>query len=178
MIAYFAASMSRRLEIRKLAREFERDIPGLKINSKWLDMEPAANAIEAPGVRQLSPKGSRELRERRQSRAIMDRGGVYECNILVRFTDDLRAKMIPSYLATGSRMVEMGMALALGTPVIVVGGEQTLFDNLPEVQHVKTVTGLKRTLRRIASGEKLAHTKSKATLRRALRRMELEMERA
>lgn len=163
MIIYLTASWSRRGEMLKVRDELQK-IPGLVVNSRWLDLEPATSASDLRFLPTI--KKNEKIRRERQRRAIMDRDDVYAADIIVRFTDDLSAKMVPAELATGSRMVEMGMALRGQQPVIVVGGTQPIFDYLPEVQHVKTVTALKRELRRIVKGEKIAHRKSAATLKR------------
>lgn len=139
MNIYLAASWSRRDEMRALTAELEREIPGLKVSSQWVT-EPTGLAGE---LRFLS----RKMNASRRARALQDRDNIYASDILVRFTDDLSAKMVPSHLATGSRMGEMMVALERSIPVIVVGGKQCIFDYLPEVQHVKNVAALKRHLR-------------------------------
>lgn len=165
MIVYFAGSWSRRTELRKLRDQLVKAIPGLVVNSRWLDMEPATSASDL----RFRPIPSSQVRAIRQSRAEMDEADVVASDMVVRFTDDLSAEMVPSYLATGSRMVEMGMALALRIPVTVVGGTQPIFDYLPQVQHVKDVVALKRALRRCVNAEKQAARDSKKILKRILK---------
>lgn len=137
MNIYLAASWSRRDEMKRLTAELERDIPGLIVNARWIKIDPPDKTF-----------WQRTARENTRL-AIEDRDDATTADILIRFTDDLSAEMVPAKLATGSRMVEMGMALRGHQPVIVVGGKQNLFDCLPEVQHVKNVVSLKRVLRRI-----------------------------
>jgi hypothetical protein len=163
MIVYLAASWSKRPQMQRLKLDLEKSIRGLTVNARWLEVEPVNNWPR--------PTLDNTLRKLRRQRAEMDREDVEAADIIVRFTDDLSKKMVPSYLATGSRMWEMGYAMRGHQPVIVVGGIQNFFDYLPEVQHVKTVIGLKRALRRIANGEKEAHRKASRTLKRALRAM-------
>lgn len=141
MIGYFAAAWSRREEMRELAALLERLIPGFTVNSRWIKEEPCF------GLR------GKKLNAFKQRRAMEDREDVYAADVLIRFADDLSAEMVPSKLATGARMTEMGFALGNAIPVIVVGGKQCIFDWLPEVQHVKNVVSLKRVLRRIKSVE-------------------------
>jgi hypothetical protein len=174
MIAYFAASWSRRVELRKLRDRLMKAIPGLVVNSRWLDMEPATSASDL----RFRPVPSSAVRSMRQQRAEMDEEDVAAADILVRFTDDLSATTVPSYLATGSRMVEMGIALALQHPVIVVGGTQPIFDYLPRVQHVKNIVVLKRILRKIQRASESNAKESAKILKRVLRKLDLAHGRA
>jgi len=82
----------------------------------------------------------------KKERAEIDKHDVRISDVVVRFTDDLSQPLIPSTLATGSRHTEVGMALAWGIPVVVVGGHQAIFDYLSEVKHVKTFDALVRYL--------------------------------
>lgn len=137
MNIYLAAAWSRRAEMQKLTKELERDIPGLIVKARWIKVEPPDKTF-----------WQRTARENTRL-ALEDQEDAVTPDVLVRFTDDLSASMVPAKLATCSRMVEMGMAIMAGVPVIVVGGKQNLFDCLPQVQHVKNVVSLKRVLRRI-----------------------------
>jgi len=134
---YIAAAWSRREEMKKLTKELERDIPDLIVNARWIKIEPPEKTFW-----QRTPRENTRL-------AMEDQEDAVTSDVLIRFSDDLSAKMVSARLATGSRMVEMGMAIMAGVPVIVVGGKQNLFDCLPQVQHVKNVVSLKRVLRRI-----------------------------
>lgn len=137
MNIYPAAAWSRRAEMQKLTKELERDIPGLIVKARWIKVEPPDKTFW-----QRTAKENTRL-------ALEDQEDAVTSDVLVRFTDDLTSSTVPAQLATGSRMVEMGMAIMAGVPVIVVGGKQNLFDCLPQVQHVKNVVALKRVLRRI-----------------------------
>lgn len=64
----------------------------------------------------------------------------------MRFADDLSEDSIPSHLGTGARHFEMGLAFALGKPLIVVGKRQNLFDFLPHVTVLKDTSALIRHL--------------------------------
>lgn len=142
MRIYLAAAWSRRQEMIKLTKELERDIPGLVINARWIKIDPPDKTFW-----QRTAQENTRL-------ALEDKQDAITSDILVRFTDDLSSSTVPAHLATGSRMVEMGMAVISGVPVIVVGGKQNLFDCLPEVQHVKNVVALKRVLRQCVKAEK------------------------
>lgn len=141
MNAYFAASWSRRQEMIRLAKQLEQDIPGLIVKARWIKIDPPEKTF-----------WQRTSRENTRL-ALEDKQDAVTADVLVRFTDDLSSPTVPSYMATGSRMVEMGMAIISGVPVIVVGGKQNLFDCLPEVQHVKNVAALKRVLQRLQKVE-------------------------
>jgi hypothetical protein len=149
---YLAAAWSRRAEMQKLTKKLERDIPGLIVKARWIKVEPPEKTF-----------WQRTARENTRL-ALEDREDAITTDVLVRFTDDLNSKTVPSQLATGSRMVEMGMAIIAGVSVIVVGGKQNLFDCLPEVQHVKNVAALKRLLRkfsRVIDGGVVRHISQK-----------------
>jgi nucleoside 2-deoxyribosyltransferase len=129
MKVYLAAAWHRREEIRKIAQDLRH--LGVDVQARWLD--------EREGGRHYSAQFLR-------SRAIIDVHDVRECDILIRFSDDLSQPFIPAYLATGSRMFEMGYAYAQGKPIIVVGGHQPVFDYLPNVVHLANTEELKEYL--------------------------------
>lgn len=130
MKIYIAASWSRRSEIRKVASELEE--LGVRVGSRWLGEchKPSSSGRE------------KFLRET----ALIDVADVRACDALVRFADDLTEMRVPSHLATGARMFEMGLAYALGKPIYVVGGKQNVFDRLPNLIHIKDAEHLKREL--------------------------------
>lgn len=129
MRIYLAAAWSRKDEMNGIAQELNR-IPGVYVDSRWLSEE-------------ASEYGGQPILEVRRNRAQIDVSDVSDADVLVRLTDDLSAKMIPSCLATGARMFEMGLAYSLGKKIVVVGGYQPIFDYLPEIIHVKDVEELK-----------------------------------
>lgn len=129
MKIYLAAAWSRQLEIRAVAAELN-ELPGIQVVSRWLN-EPTL------------PPRVENIDEFRQSRAVLDLEDVLGTEVLVRFTDDLSAETVPSRLASGARMFEMGYAYATQKKVVVVGGHQPIFDYLPEIIHVNDVEELK-----------------------------------
>jgi hypothetical protein len=131
---YLAAAWHRKAEIAGIADELNL-IPGIRVQSRWLTEQGNIGGLSAHGRMKFL-----------RSRALIDVADVRECDILVRFSDDLSMGTVPAALATGSRMVEMGIALADGKPVIVVGGHQPVFDYLPNVIHVRDVAELKSYL--------------------------------
>jgi hypothetical protein len=126
---YLAAAYSRKAEIKTIADELIH--LGVDVQARWLQ--------EPNGGPNASPEFLRE-------RAEIDEEDVMCADVLIRFTDNLDKLYVPSYLATGARMVEMGMARANGAEIIVVGGHQCVFDYWEEVIHVATVEELKMYL--------------------------------
>ena len=132
MKIYLAASFSRQKEMRSVEDRLQK--AGFKITSHWLD---------EPAKKESSDARSRDL----MRRAICDLHDIRDADILVRFTDpevvmgDYQS-MIPGFLGTGARHTEVGYAIAMGRPVVVVGGHQNVFDFLPNVTHVKNVEEL------------------------------------
>ena len=120
---YLSARMSRQAEI--------RDVRGVLkyfviVKSRWLDEEPPADFASVAHLIAF--------------RDIVD---IDDCDTLVRFSDDLSAGVaVPATWATGGRMWETGYAHARGKRIIIVGGHQTVFDYLPNVEHVKNVEEL------------------------------------
>jgi hypothetical protein len=162
MKVYLAAAWSRREEMKALAAELERDIPGLIVNARWIKEEPSSNRWFVPDPAKNAglnrePSGNGQF-EMRRFRAQQDKDDVIESDTIVRFSDDLTPQMVPSYLATGSRMTEVGIVLGWMAAmehvgyvyhqkkILVVGGFQPIFDYLPEVTHLKDVEELKREL--------------------------------
>jgi nucleoside 2-deoxyribosyltransferase len=141
MRIYLAGAWARKQEIKAVADDLNSLGYGIYVDSRWLDEKQ----IEYGGE-----EGTPD--EIRRERAEIDISDVEDADMVVRFTDDLSAPTVPSSLATGARMVEMGVAIALGIPVVVVGGHQPIFDYLPEVTHVKDVDELKQYLLEEARG--------------------------
>jgi hypothetical protein len=121
---YLAAAIHRRDEMKMVISEIEHLA---EVTSRWVSASPVAG----------------DLNEHRKLWAKRDLADVRRADVLVRFTDDLDRKTVPAKLATGSRMVEMGIALERKMRVVVVGGYQCIFDYLPEVIHLKNVVELR-----------------------------------
>jgi hypothetical protein len=114
---YIAGRFGRRDELGDVARELES--AGATVTSRWLfdDGGPLENA-------QLRPDG----RGRRM--AEMDLEDVRAADICLAFTerpDEAQGR--------GGRHTELGIALALGRRVIVVGPREQVFHCLPTVEH-------------------------------------------
>jgi hypothetical protein len=129
MNCYLAAAWSRREEIQEVA--FDLRAGGIGVTANWLE-----------DGNHPSVTTEKSLRED----AIRDVADIKECDAFVRFTDDISGQFVPSHIASGARMFEMGLAWSLGKPIYVVGGKQQIFDRLPNIIHVRDVEHLKREL--------------------------------
>lgn len=133
MKLYLAGAWSRKAEIAAIAQELNQ-IPGIIVDARWLFEDVPAEYNDAF----------------RRERARMDVEDVRAADILVRFTDDLTKPTVPSGLATGARMFEMGLAYAINKHIIVIGGVQPIFDYLPEIHHITNVDDLKVYLKHMS----------------------------
>jgi hypothetical protein len=130
MKLYLAAAFSRQKEIKEVAVRLESK--GIEITSRWLD-----------------------VKKERLENAFMDVEDVRRANILVRFTDHIRNT--PTYIISenvyapmrfisGARHFETGLAWERGIPIIIVGGKQNIFDEFPNIRHVRNVDELEEIL--------------------------------
>jgi len=92
---------------------------GVKVTSRWLDEEPL-------------PEGKIKRKRFLENTAAMDANDVFAADTLIRFSDDLSTKTVPSSWCTCSRMEETGFAHAWGKQIIIVGAIQSLFDRFPQ----------------------------------------------
>jgi nucleoside 2-deoxyribosyltransferase len=133
MRLYLAAAWSRKAEIKAIAQELNNLTIGVHVGARWLDEEDPTY-------------GGPPATEFRRERARIDVADVKSADVIVRFTDDLSSPTVPSGLASGARMFEMGYAYAFKKIIIVVGGIQPIFDYLPEIIHVEDIPALKEKL--------------------------------
>jgi len=129
---YLAAAFWRKKEMKKLSLKIEE--LGVKVTSRWLDEEPL-------------PEGKIKRKRFLQNTAAMDANDVFAADTLIRFSDDLSTKTVPSSWCTASRMEECGMAHAWGKKIIVVGSVQSLFDRFPQRIHLKDSKALLRYIK-------------------------------
>lgn len=113
---YFAARSSRREELNGFRAELEA--LGIEVTSRWLATEPRERSS-------YSEDDWREL-------GLTDQEDVLASDALVCFTEAAGDG------GNGGRHVELGMALALGRRVIVVGRREHIFHYLPEVEIVES----------------------------------------
>jgi hypothetical protein len=114
---YFAARHARRPELNHYRGELEA--LGLEVTSRWLTV-----ASRQPGDA-LSEEGWRKL-------AVIDQEDLLAADTVVCFSEEAGAG------GSGGRHVELGMALALGKHVVVVGRREHIFHHLPEVTVVES----------------------------------------
>jgi hypothetical protein len=113
---YFAARYTRREELNRYRVELEA--LGIEVTSRWLAMEPRSGF-------EYSNEEWRDL-------ALVDQEDVLAADMLVCFAEE------PGEGGNGGRHVELGMALALGRDVVVVGRREHIFHRLPEVTVVQS----------------------------------------
>ncbi len=133
MKVYLAARFDRKDEMKALSLLLAEI--GVECTSRWLD--------EAP-----SPLGQKNRERFLTDTAQIDADDVFAADTLIRFSDDLSKRVVPSRWCTSSRMEETGMAHAWGKKIIIVGGKQSLFDRFTNRVHVQDVAALLKYLRR------------------------------
>jgi hypothetical protein len=133
-IYYLAARYTRRLELCGYRAELQalgHDVPARWLNgSHQLDNQgrPIGEAGEL-----LFENGSPEADQYRQRFAQDDYYDVIAADRLIAFTEQPR-----SGHSRGGRHVELGIALGLDIPVVVVGPRENVFCWLPQVTHYDT----------------------------------------
>jgi hypothetical protein len=132
MKVYLAARFDRKDEMKEFSLRLKEI--GIGVTSRWLDEKPLPHGQAAQ---------ARFLRNTAQ----MDADDVKAADILIRFSDNLSTKTIPSKWGTGSRLEECGMATAWGKRIVIVGGRQSLFDRFPQRIHVRDAEELLKYLR-------------------------------
>ena len=134
MKIYLAARYSRRLELCGYREQLQR--AGHIVTSRWLN---GAHQITDVGM-PIGPSGeslvegdsgcdSPEAARLRTSFAVEDVVDVFHAGVLIAFTEPPR-----SGPTRGGRHVELGMAIASGKRVIVVGHRENIFCWLPGVE--------------------------------------------
>ena len=109
---YFAARYTRLQELNGYRAELEA--LGVEVTSRWLRTEPrGGNAV-------YSEDEWRDL-------ALVDQEDVLAADVMVFFSED------EGDGGNGGRHVELGMAIALGKDVLLVGRRENIFHRLPEV---------------------------------------------
>ena len=121
---YLSSRFGRKEEMRQYARELR--IEGYTVDVSWLDEEAQgsskAQAVESAGG--TMPMVAREFAEN-------DYDDVHNADVLIAFTEhpDIHGGK------RGGRHVEVGMALAWGTNIIVVGPRENIFHTMEHIQH-------------------------------------------
>lgn len=118
MKIYVSAAWSRKKEMYKVAQSLEAS--GHTCTSQWVvvDADSMADA------------------------AAVDAYDIQRCDLVLRFSDPeffgKKHSVVPRKLISGARHTEVGMGLAWGKKIAVVGGAQNAFDYLPQVMHFAT----------------------------------------
>jgi hypothetical protein len=121
-VAYIAGRFDRRNEFVHAVRQLE-DL-GITCTAKWITDEPdLANLPEGAQTSSLVEWALRDVED------------VSAADTLITFTEDLMLyDNVPSVWARGGRHVELGMALALGKRIVVIGPRENIFTYLPQVE--------------------------------------------
>jgi hypothetical protein len=131
MRIYLAARYTRRLELCEYKSQLEE--LGCTVTSRWLN---GSHQISNQGVpigdsgELLVEKGDRKAREMCEHFAKEDREDVYAADIVIAFTEKPR-----SGNSRGGRHVELGLAIARGKRIYIVGPLENIFCWLPELTH-------------------------------------------
>src|SRR5277367_3461579 len=116
MRIYLASRFSRQREMRAIR---DRIVAmGHEVNSRWLEEEYESSGH---GSSQAPP-------EHHEKWAKYNYQDVLLCDTMVNFTEP------PNSCGRGGRHVELGLALAWGKRLIVVGHRENVFHNLPQVE--------------------------------------------
>ncbi len=114
---YLAARYVRRDEMVGHARELT--VMGYEVTSRWIN-----------GSHEL---GDHPAAAERARLALEDYGDLERADIVLCFTEEPRARL--EQPGRGGRHVEMGIALALGKRVVLIGPRENVFHHLPQAQH-------------------------------------------
>lgn len=114
MKIYLAARYSRRFEMQDYRETLIK--AGHEITSRW---------IEGGHEITLDPEDPGNIRF-----AIEDWSDLIDADLVIHFSDEPDAKT----RGRGGRHVELGIALALGKPIILVGRRENVFHYLPQIR--------------------------------------------
>lgn len=126
MRIYLAARYSRREELLGYKRALEAG--GHEVTSRWLagahQWDPVAAGIESPesAIETVPVEAVRF--------ALDDIEDLQRAGLLIAFTERPRANLA----SRGGRHVELGMAIALDKPILIVGPRENVFCTLPGIQ--------------------------------------------
>lgn len=128
---YLAARYSRRLELCGYREELVT--LGFEVTSRWLNgnrqLDDKGVPIGDSGERRFE-EGDTAVDHLRAHFAQEDMSDVLSAGTCIAFTEEPR-----SGNSRGGRHVELGMALAAGKQVIVIGPRENVFCWLPQVEH-------------------------------------------
>lgn len=113
---YLASRFARREELRAIAKELENE--GFVVTSRWLDSPTSLAGSD------LDPGG------RGAELALMDLEDLRRSDICVAFTEEAEHPRP----GRGGRHTELGIAIALGIEVVLVGPREHVFHTLPIIR--------------------------------------------
>ena len=127
MKIYLASGYHRRGELQHISRELEDK--GFHINARWLTQDhtlPEARSTEAAG--EEIPRVASQF-------AVDDYEDIKACNVFILFSERADTR-----IRRGGSQTELGMAIALGKFVIVIGPRQNVFHCLRSVRQIRYFT--------------------------------------
>ena len=132
MNIYLAARYGRREEL--LGYKAELEAEGHSVPARWLLGEHQANdgALEVEAATESIPSIARAFAED-------DIADLKAADLLIAFSEVPRG----THGSRGGRHVELGLALAWGKPIIVIGPAENVFHTLPQIQRWPTWEALK-----------------------------------
>ena len=120
MNVYLSSRYARQEELRSYIQKFRE--AGHKVCSRWL--------TEADPAEALPHDLTDEAREQWGRVAERDYDDAVLCDVMVHFSEQPGTSW-----PGGGRNVELGIAIALGTPIVIVGPHENVFHYLPRGTH-------------------------------------------
>jgi hypothetical protein len=153
MRIYLAARYTRRLELCEYKAQLEE--LGCTVTSRWLNGSHQISNLGVPigdSGELLVEKGDRAAREMCEHFAKEDRADVYAADIVIAFTEEPR-----SGHSRGGRHVELGLAIARGKRIYIVGPRENVFCWLPELTHFSTWEMMRGEILRWTASTRTSH---------------------
>lgn len=127
MKIYIAGGYFKKDYFKEVANCLEAEF-GVEITSSWLNEQWPPNTT-------LDQVEDSELR----SFAVQDCADIQRADVFMLFSSDPKVPTV-----RGGRHVEMGIALALGKAIWVIGPKENVFHYIPGITHFKTLADLKQ----------------------------------
>ena len=149
MKIYLASRYSRREELCVYRAALQAI--GHEVTSRWLNgahqIAPDGSPLNAEREKQFEDMSDRSGAELRQACLQEDMADVEAADLLIAFTEQPRA----DGGSRGGRHVELGLALALGKQIIVVGPRENLFCWHESIKRFDSITDVVRFIGRVAA---------------------------
>src|SRR4030095_3467753 len=134
---YLAAPWVMGKDARVARKYLQKKIPGLKVISRWIAR---------------SPKKIKPTYDYTKDKSFSLKAGREQARIDLEDIRRARCLVVLNHVKSEGKVVEQGIALALGKPVIVVGGKTNIFHYLKEVKLCKNLSKAVKELRRLKYG--------------------------